>query len=543
MKPAQIILVALLALTAVTCVDQAYAAPQSGLNSDLKWHSDIEQAKAIAAREDKLVLLHFGASWCRPCKSIETFVFTSKEVQDTIAAHVVPVKLDADVAIDAVNEYDVQMVPYDVVITPSGRVVSKRRSPKDADNYVRMITKFSTANRKLRGDNQGNLAHQMKDAQNRLANRSAIQKGDFRPTAPQHEFGLSKDGSLLSRRQSAFGENSNAKQNPWVAPKTPAPVRNQAQTWESSRPNWDDMDRQQFLNQQQEMPVQGVARRAEPQRILNPSYFDAIRERKEIVAQTLPSRPAATEKSFEIVGEVVDAELPVNGPQLTGPVASSVSNQPYDLTTPASIPSEAELSLPGLAESSTPTASVANPPPATAPTAQPANFNVANKLQGPARQAQTQAQTAETMAPKTAMKKEPEPLDRSRYCLYGKCPVTLIKEGRWVDGDPAAGPLQHRDRVFLFADAEKRKEFKMNPDQLSPLLAGFDPVVYHEQAQLTDGKPEHGVFMGQAPKHRVILFSSAETREKFQGSPSLYLGTVRQAMQQANTGSDQTIVR
>jgi hypothetical protein len=77
--------------------------------------------------------------------------------------------------------------------------------------------------------------------------------------------------------------------------------------------------------------------------------------------------------------------------------------------------------------------------------------------------------------------------------------------------------------------------FKENPEAYSPILAGFDPVVFHETGKLTTGLLNHGVFMGEAPNQRIILFSDAETRTRFQTSPKQYLETVRQAMEQTDS--------
>jgi len=61
------------------------------------------------------------------------------------------------------------------------------------------------------------------------------------------------------------------------------------------------------------------------------------------------------------------------------------------------------------------------------------------------------------------------------------------------------------------------------------MLAGFDPVVYHEQGELVEGLVENGIFMGRTPEQKVVLFKDAATRSKFQASPKDYLETIRQA--------------
>ena len=105
-----------------------------------------------------------------------------------------------------------------------------------------------------------------------------------------------------------------------------------------------------------------------------------------------------------------------------------------------------------------------------------------------------------------------------KYALHGKCPVTLLSESKWVDGDPRWGCV-HRERIYIFSTEQNLKAFQNDPDAHSPILAGYDPVVYQESGQLVNGLEKHGVFMGKAPHQRIVLFANAKTRAQFQSQP------------------------
>jgi len=98
-----------------------------------------------------------------------------------------------------------------------------------------------------------------------------------------------------------------------------------------------------------------------------------------------------------------------------------------------------------------------------------------------------------------------------------------------VDGKKEIGCV-HRDRVYLFTTAAHREAFLADPDRMSPLLAGFDPVIFEETGKLIEGEEKFGTFMGQKPNQRIVLFKTADTRERFQKEPSKYLNVVRTAM-------------
>jgi protein disulfide-isomerase len=122
--------------------------------------------------------------------------------------------------------------------------------------------------------------------------------------------------------------------------------------------------------------------------------------------------------------------------------------------------------------------------------------------------------------------------------LQGKCPVTLIREGRWLAGDKRWGCV-HRDQTYLFASQENLSVFLTDPDAYSPLLAGFDPVVFDRSGKLVPGLEEHGVFMGKAPNLRVVLFSDKNNRREFELNPRKYILAIRKAMENSGGGSSQ----
>ncbi len=127
-----------------------------------------------------------------------------------------------------------------------------------------------------------------------------------------------------------------------------------------------------------------------------------------------------------------------------------------------------------------------------------------------------------------------------QYALHGKCPITLLQDSKWVDGDPKIGCV-HRNRIYIFTNEANLKAFQSDPDANSPILAGYDPVVFQETGRLVDGLEKHGVFMGKPPQQRIVLFATAETRARFQSQPKKYLEAVRQAMK--STGASSKLLR
>jgi protein disulfide-isomerase len=91
----------------------------------IRWQADLEAAKRAAARSNRLVLVHFWADWCGPCKEMDTQVFSRQEVAEVLEAHFVPVRLNRDHFPQTVRHYNVSILPCDVIITPQGQLIER----------------------------------------------------------------------------------------------------------------------------------------------------------------------------------------------------------------------------------------------------------------------------------------------------------------------------------------------------------------------------------------------------------------------------------
>ncbi len=84
-----------------------------------QWLTNLEAAKAKAAKTNKPVLAVFSTSWCGPCQMMVRDIYPQPEV---IAAlnNWVPVYVDGDVYTDLVSQYEVPGFPTFVVMNAKG---------------------------------------------------------------------------------------------------------------------------------------------------------------------------------------------------------------------------------------------------------------------------------------------------------------------------------------------------------------------------------------------------------------------------------------
>jgi YHS domain-containing protein len=115
----------------------------------------------------------------------------------------------------------------------------------------------------------------------------------------------------------------------------------------------------------------------------------------------------------------------------------------------------------------------------------------------------------------------------------GSCPLTWLATGKLVPGNRSWG-CEHRGRLYLFASRELRDQFRVSPDRHSPMLAGYDPVVYADTGELIDGSLDYLTEVESDQQRCVVLFASAETKATFLSNPPKYLDEIRQAVRVAD---------
>jgi len=110
--------------------------------------------------------------------------------------------------------------------------------------------------------------------------------------------------------------------------------------------------------------------------------------------------------------------------------------------------------------------------------------------------------------------------------------VTLLEQRKWQRSDPKYGAI-HRGRTYLFASEAEQKKFLANPDGYSPMLSGFDPVIFSQRGELVEGKRSYGLTYNK----QIFLFADEASLQAFSKSPHSYAEGARQAMIRANPAS------
>jgi thioredoxin-related protein len=84
---------------------------------EINWKTNLKEAKKIAQKTGKPLLLDFTAKWCGPCRRMERDFWVKREVIE-LSNKFVCVKIDYDQNLDLRKQYRVRGIPF-VVLTDS----------------------------------------------------------------------------------------------------------------------------------------------------------------------------------------------------------------------------------------------------------------------------------------------------------------------------------------------------------------------------------------------------------------------------------------
>ena len=112
----------------------------------------------------------------------------------------------------------------------------------------------------------------------------------------------------------------------------------------------------------------------------------------------------------------------------------------------------------------------------------------------------------------------------SAVALAGYDPVTLLTDQKLVPGRPDLA-VEHDGRVFRFSNEAGREAFLRKPDSFAPVNGGRCPVSQVDRGDFLNGDPRWGVVY----HGHLYLFKDRDDRDRFAKDPERYAGVDRSA--------------
>jgi len=99
----------------------------------------LDEAIALAQKENKQVFIDYYADWCAPCKVMEKNVFTDEAVYSFFNERFINVKMDVEdrsVGSEAAAKHNVSAMPTLIIIDPEKDVIMRERGYRDASGLL-----------------------------------------------------------------------------------------------------------------------------------------------------------------------------------------------------------------------------------------------------------------------------------------------------------------------------------------------------------------------------------------------------------------------
>lgn len=522
-------------------VTLAVAFSSAGLQAReaVSWAPSYDAGQRMASAQGKLLLLHFCSNNCPPCKGVDNNVFSQPRVGDALAEKFVCVKINVDKDPALAKQYKVTQWPTDVIVTPAGHLIAGPMvSSQSPDGYLAQMSKaFAMARNAMPVQTQV-AANGPAAAQGNTAPANAnlpqisygqpSRRAEAQPIGYNDPSGAPAPGGYDPYRGGAAPAGPSGNFTPPPSGGNLAPGGNPG-GYSGQYDTLPPADPALAGQLPQFGPGAGGAVPPGPAGYVAPNGANApnvpvIPPTQPQYAPTLPatSNWAPAERAWNDAQQPGGAPMQQFAPHPTPGASGAV---PGGALPAGGLPPFGPMQ-PG------PMGPVA---PAAAPVAPAAPQVMINPHQPAANVAAANTSTAQPpAAPPAARPAEAAPTipaGNPPLGIEGYCPVSLVKEKKWLRGDVRYGAI-HRGRTYLFSSKERQEEFLKNPDTFCPMLSGFDPVKYADQGILIPGNRRFGVFYGK----QIYLFADEDAVNRFNASPLHYAPIVRQAMTQG--GSD-----
>ena len=470
--------------------------------SEIRWAPDLATARRAAAQFQVPMLIHFYGDNCLPCKTLEQRVLNQESVIKTLNKFFICVRVNASQERATAAEYQVHSWPTDVFVSADGQLLHQGVCKQDISGYMEVLQSVAVSNR----DRNTMLALD-RSKQTPPANQIAGASAPAQPISSSLPSLAAQPSNAAFAAPSAIASSTPAAQFQVAPPSRPGMMASNIglpplAAHMASKPLGSDglgtsSNVSSQMNSQANMPsVANVASNTQKPTANKPTA-------------SLVSNPYFPETEAMVCtpdGKCGPASSIAQTTTQSSTQPIPRGQQPPVQSTPMHLVSIANSNVgpqfPPLTGNSAP----------AVPTFQPKSAMLATNSTIMSAEGNSQA----TQEPKLGLIETPrQEMEPAAYS--GCCPIALVKTGLKVQGK-TSNAVRHRGRTYLMESPEAVREFMHTPDRYSPVLSGYDPMVFLETGKLVDGTLDHALY--DPTSGTIILFAGVDSQTKFKADPA-----------------------
>lgn len=119
--------------------------------SNANWITSFEDAKKMSLATHKFMIVDFWATWCGPCKKMDSDSWSNAEVNELLEGYV-KVKIDIDSDKELARQYGIESIPNMFIMDGNGKVVYSFMGYHDAAKLKKELEKFAFSTEFLSND-------------------------------------------------------------------------------------------------------------------------------------------------------------------------------------------------------------------------------------------------------------------------------------------------------------------------------------------------------------------------------------------------------
>ncbi|MDT0643012.1 thioredoxin family protein [Zunongwangia sp. F363] len=106
------------------------------------WLTSLDEAQELALGTNKLIIVDFWATWCGPCKKMDSESWSDPEIE-TLMQNFVPVKIDIDHERALAGSYNIRAIPDVFILNGNGDVIVHHKGYMSKSQLAEFLTEYS----------------------------------------------------------------------------------------------------------------------------------------------------------------------------------------------------------------------------------------------------------------------------------------------------------------------------------------------------------------------------------------------------------------